>query len=233
MTTQAPPMIQVLCSRGGVGKSLVCMSVLHILLTRQKRLLLIETDNSNPDVAQPYRQEVELETIDLSQRAGWALFGTCLDAHPHQWVVVNGRAGTRDAVRTYSRNFWRLMQRLERPVITLWPLNRDRHPVNQLVEYVELAPDDAPHSLHVIRNLFYSDNGQFPVYDDSEIRKTITARGGSTVDFPVMAQRNSDLLYIHRWTIADVLEKADFGDRIDMEFWVEDMTEVLGALIDA
>ena len=209
------------------------MCVLHILQRRNKRLLLIETDSSNPDVAQPYHSEMDLETIDLAQRAGWALFGTCLDAHPNQWVVVNGRAGTREAVRTYSRNFWRLVQRLERPVITLWPLNRNRDPVIQLVEYVNLAPADATHSLHVIRNLFYSDNGRFPVYDGSDIRKRITARGGKTVDLPIMAERNIDHLYDDRWTIADVLEKADFGDRIDMELWVEDVTGVLGALIDA
>ena len=48
-----------------------------------------------------------------------------------------------------------------------------------------------------------------------------------------MAERNAEYLYDKRWTIADVLEKADIGDRIDMELWVEDMTKVLGALIDA
>ena len=168
-----PPIIQVLCSRGGVGKSLVGMSVLHILQKRKKPPLLIETDNSNPDVALSYRNELDLETIDLSQRAGWALLGNCLDDHPHRGVVLNGRAGTRDAVRTYSRNFWRIVQKLERPVTTLWPLNRNLDPVAQLAEYVELAPGDAQHTVHVIRNLFYSDDGRFPAYDSSEIRKTI------------------------------------------------------------
>ena len=227
------PIIQVLCSRGGVGKSLVSMSVLHILQKRKKNPFLIESDNSNPDVALSYRDELDLETIDLSQRAGWALMGNCLDGYRHRNVVLNGRAGSRDAVRTYSRNFWRIVQKLERPVTTLWPLNRNLDPVLQLAEYVALAPTDAQHTVYVIRNLFYSEDGRFPAYDGSEVRKAIEAGGGRTIDFPIMAERNAEYLYDKRWTIADVVERADLGDRIDMEYWVQDMTEVLGPLIDA
>jgi cellulose biosynthesis protein BcsQ len=58
-------------SKGGVGKSMVTMALIDYLQQRDKNLLLVETDTTNPDVWMCYRDEVETATLDLDEVDGW------------------------------------------------------------------------------------------------------------------------------------------------------------------
>ncbi len=44
------PVYMVSGSKGGVGKSIVSMSLIHYLSKRDEKLLLIDADTANPDV---------------------------------------------------------------------------------------------------------------------------------------------------------------------------------------
>ena len=230
--------LQFLCSKGGVGKSLASMVAVHILQAMGKVVLLIETDTNNPDVAQAYKQEVATETINLSLRDGWAVLATSLQAHSKKhgaagWVVINGRAASLEAVQEYSRVFWRASRHLQYRVITLWVINRDYDPVRQLADYLKTVPKGAQHTVHVVRNMYFAADGRFPSYDGSDIRKDLEAGGSTTIDLPVMAERNRALLYDKRWSIRKVLKEGDFGYRMEMEIWVDDVKAGLGPVIDA
>ena len=224
-----PPLIQVICSKGGVGKTLVCISVLYLLLQRTGKVFLIETDRTNPDVLQVYQDEIPFETVELSVREGWAVLADHLNEKRDAWVVLNGRAASRDVTLDYSRHFWTAAKRSARKVITLWVINRNNDALAMLDEYLDAMPADAAHALWVVKNLYYARDGHFPVYDheESEVRKRVEEVGGGTVAFPVMADRQVDYIYNDKWTIAKVLQDASFGDRIDLEYWAEDMTRVL------
>ena len=230
-----PPLIQVICSKGGVGKTLVCVSVIHLLRDRKREVFLLETDTTNPDVLQVYKDEIPHEGVDLSVREGWAVLADTLNEQRRSWVVLNGLAASQDAMLEFSRHFWTAAKRSGRKVISLWVINRNNDAVALLDEYLDAVPADAPHALWVVKNLYYARDGQFPVYDHekSEVRKRVEEMGGAEVAFPVMADRNAAYIYDKKRTIGQVFEEVSFGERIDMEYWVKDMTGVLGPVLDA
>ncbi len=58
-------------SKGGVGKSMVAMALLHYLLRRDKDVLLVEADTANPDVGKAYGKTVETVYLNLDEEEGW------------------------------------------------------------------------------------------------------------------------------------------------------------------
>ncbi|ELS02711.1 hypothetical protein Xen7305DRAFT_00024290 [Xenococcus sp. PCC 7305] len=53
--------------KGGVGKSVVCKTVIQLYLDRQIPVVLYDTDRSNPDVIRCYRSEVTSKVAVLSE----------------------------------------------------------------------------------------------------------------------------------------------------------------------
>ena len=231
--------LQVLCPKGGVGKSMMAIVVLHILKTMGKQVLLIETDPNNPDVAQAHRREVDTEAINLAAQDGWLVLATTLDRHfkahgAAGWVVINGRAAADlDDLRHYSRSFWRAANELRCRVVTLWVITADYEPVRQLWEYLETVPREAPHNVHVVKNHYFAPERRFPYYEGSDIRKSLEAGGSKTIDLPAMVERNRALIYSERWSIRKILEEGDYGCRMEMEVWVDDVAAALRPVIDA
>jgi len=58
-------------SKGGVGKSMVAMALLHYLKEIGREVVLIDTDTSNPDVSKIYEQIVPTELLNLDEVDGW------------------------------------------------------------------------------------------------------------------------------------------------------------------
>ena len=134
-------------------------------------------------------------------------------------------------MQAYSRSFWRAVETLRRPVITFWVINRDYDPVRQLMEFRRTVPEQAEHLLHVVKNQFYSADGRFPTYDGSDTRRAVESAGGRTVSLPVLAERNRERLYDRRQTIEEILTEAAFGDRVEMQLWVEDVEAQFGPVL--
>ena len=121
---------------------------------------------------------------------------------------------------------------------TLWAINRDYDSVRQLSDYLELTAElhsdmqSTRHRIHVVKNLYYSEDGSFPTYDESETKKKIEKAGGRTVDLPILALRLRELLYDDRQTIQRILDSASFGDRVELECWLEDVEGGLGEIVN-
>ena len=65
-----PPILYVGGSKGGVGKSYMSFALLDYLTERNKKILLLETDTSNPDVFKAHAKEgseapLECRQLDL------------------------------------------------------------------------------------------------------------------------------------------------------------------------
>ena len=54
-------------SKGGVGKSMVSMALVDYLRESKRKVILVETDTSNPDVAKAYGPIMDVEVIDLDK----------------------------------------------------------------------------------------------------------------------------------------------------------------------
>lgn len=123
--------------KGGVGKSLVSMAVLDILQQMEASPLLVETDTSNPDVGKAYQDHVPTELIDLDHADGWIALVNLCDQHPDKTVVINTAARNNRGFSRYAQTLGATLQELQRHLVTLWVINRNRDSLELLKEYRE------------------------------------------------------------------------------------------------
>jgi Mrp family chromosome partitioning ATPase len=67
------PVYMVSGSKGGVGKSIVSMSLIHYLSKRDEKLLLIDADTANPDVGKAYGKLKPSTSTWTERTDGWTL----------------------------------------------------------------------------------------------------------------------------------------------------------------
>ncbi len=79
-------------SKGGVGKSLVTMALVHYLKENDEEVFLIDADTSNPDVLKSYEEEVTCKLVNLDDADGWIQFVNICDEHRD--CVVAGAPGS-------------------------------------------------------------------------------------------------------------------------------------------
>jgi Mrp family chromosome partitioning ATPase len=89
-------------SKGGVGKSTVCMALVHYLLKQESELLLIEADTANPDVGKVYGKSIETMYLNLDEKEGWMDLANRLAEHPEQAAIINTPARSGEGVKLYG-----------------------------------------------------------------------------------------------------------------------------------
>ena len=90
------PIFYVGGSKGGVGKSKVSFALIDYLLDDGKKVLLLESDTSNPDVFKAH-QPHENDTLvcreaDLDSADGWIELVNIAAEFPKHCMVVNSAA---------------------------------------------------------------------------------------------------------------------------------------------
>jgi hypothetical protein len=121
--------------------------------------------------------------------------------------------------------------RLKRRLVVLWVINRHRDSLESLKQYMESVAD-ADVTIHVVRNLHFGEERQFDLYNNSQVRKTIEERGGKSLNFPDLADRVADDIYINRKTIAAALEDSPLANTIELERWREEAGKMFEEVID-
>lgn len=217
-------------SKGGVGKSFVSMAMIDYLQAHGSKVLLIESDTSNPDVGKAYRNDVvALELLNLDQADGWIELLNVCEAHPDCHVVVNSAARSNEGVSNYGSMLGDTLPELQRELTTLWVINRQKDSLELLRSYQKALPGTR---IHVLRNGHFGPETKFQLYNDSKIRKSIEQAGGKSVLFPDMADRVADAIYTGRLTIAKAAKDQPIGNRAELLRWRNlahaMMQEVLG-----
>lgn len=215
-------------SKGGVGKSFVTMSVIDYLQERNENVLLVESDTSNPDVYKAYKDDTQSELINLDEPDGWVhLINTC-DSKPDSTVVINTAARNNKGVSAYGETLNSTLAELNRKLITLWIINRQRDSLELLKEYLEAIPNSIT---HVVRNAYFGEENKFELYNNSKIRATIEERGGQSITFPDLADRVSDDIYSKRLSIAKAIKELPIGNRAELIRWRNEMKKVMQKII--
>jgi hypothetical protein len=132
-------------SKGGVGKSLVTMALLHQLSQDGDQLFLIDADTSNPDVFKSYHGELASELVNLDEADGWIRFVNICDEHKESTVVVNTAARNNRGVAAYGGTLNHSLEELNRQLVTLWVINRQRDSLELLQDYMAALPHSAVH----------------------------------------------------------------------------------------
>jgi cellulose biosynthesis protein BcsQ len=113
------PVYIVSGSKGGVGKSIVAMSLIHYLAKRGEKLLLVDADTANLDVGKAYGKTTETVYINLDEKDGWMDLVNRLAEQPDETVVINTPARSGEGVRLYGTLLTESMQELGRKLVAV------------------------------------------------------------------------------------------------------------------
>lgn len=215
-------------SKGGVGKSIVTMAMIDYLQSRTDKILLIETDTSNPDVYRAYNDEVDTKLLNLDKSDGWIDLVNVCDKMHENIVVINTAARNNTSVRAYGETINNTLEELKRKLITLWVINRQRDSLELLNQYCDTIRSG---NIHVLRNKYYGDVDKFELYNDSNLRKAIEARGGKSLTFPDLADRVSDDIYTRRLSISRAARELPIGNRAELMRWRNEVKRVFDEII--
>jgi hypothetical protein len=214
-------------SKGGVGKSLVSMAVIDHLQEAGEKVLLVESDTSNPDVWKSYKEQVDCELVDLDDADGWIQLVNLCDEHPDSVVVVNTAARNNRGVAAYGVTLKSTLEELKRELVTFWVINRQRDSLELLKEYLETLGST---TVHVLMNGYFGEEKKFELYRGSQLRKSIEERGGRSLVFPELADRVSDDLYSKRLAISGAMRSLPTGNRAELRRWQVEVGKVLTEL---
>lgn len=207
---------QINGGKGGVGKSFVCMALIDYLKQINEKVLVIETDTSNPDVYKIYHQITDCSLVDLDTADGWIdLVNTC-EKYSDYAVVINTAARNHKGMEQYGSLLTDTLEELNRELVTFWVINRQRDSVELLKNFVQIVP---AHIIHVMRNEYFGSLDKFELYNSSELKKAIEENGGKSVMFPEIADRVSDEIYSKRISIENALSSMPIGNRAELSRW--------------
>ncbi|NYH14056.1 nucleotide-binding protein [Paraburkholderia bryophila] len=215
MATTLNPIYLVGGSKGGVGKSIVALALADYLQRRNANPVLVETDTSNPDVMKAVHGEIECAAFDLDEADGWIGFVNYCDAIRGAAVIVNTAARNQAGVARYGATLASTLDELGRRLVVFWGINRQRDSLELLREFGATFPEA---TTHVVRNGYFGTADKFALYQDSNIRKSVEAKGKS-LDFPDLADRVSDDLRSQRLSVRKATQTLPIGQRAELLRW--------------
>lgn len=217
-------------SKGGVGKSLLTMATIDFLMERGESILMIESDTSNPDVWKTYKDSVDAELLNLDEADGWIQLVNACEGKPDHVVVINTAARNNKGVSAYGETLSSTLAELQRKLVTLWVINRQRDSLELLKDFMQAIPNT---EVHVVRNGYFGEESKFELYNGSKLRTTVEERGGKSLTFPDLADRVSDDLYSKRMSIAAARQNMPIGNRAELTRWRNEVRKMLETVIHA
>ena len=225
------PILYVGGSKGGVGKSKLAFALIDYLTEKENKILLLETDTSNPDVYKahhPYENgNLVCKIADLDVPEGWIELVNVADEHPGHIVVINSAARSNTGIEKYGAMLRETLGELNRELVTFWVINRQRDSIELLRGFLNAFPDAL---VHVCRNMYFGEPEKFALYNESKAREIIE-RKGLTLDFPDLADRVADKLYSGRVPIKAALAEMPLGDRAELRRWRQKCAEMFQSVL--
>lgn len=174
--------------KGGVGKSSVTIGVVDMLLTRGEKVVLIESDDSNPDTYKVLNTLTKSEICNLDTEEGHIKLCNIIEDAKDAYVVLNTAARATAGMIQHGGILVDTVRELQRDLIMLWPINRQRDSLELLSEFLDNS--EGYKATVVIKNTYFGEPAKFARYDNSKTKSRVTA----TVTFPELNDLLSDKL---------------------------------------
>ena len=214
--------------KGGVGKSLLSMTVVDFLGCTERAPFLVETDTSVPDVYKTYQAETGGELVNLDEREGWIELVNLVEGKPESTFVINTGARNQTGISNFGRTLSKALPQLKRKLVVFWLIDRKRESLELLADFQEAIPDA---EMHVVRNMYLGSEKKFELYNGSKMKVAIEKSGGRSLNFPEVADRVTDAMNKGRLTIAKAVTELSLGDRMELERWRDDCKSMLSEVI--
>jgi len=204
------------------------MATLDYLQSPDSKILLIESDTSNPDVWKAYKESIKTELLNLDEADGWIKLVEFCDNHNDHIVVINTAARNNTGVTSYGETLNSTLAELNRKLVTLWVINRQRDSLELLNDFIGAISNS---EVHVVRNGYFGAKQKFELYNNSKTKKMVEERGGKSITFPDLADRVTDSIFIDRLSIAKALIELPIGNRAELKRWKNEVKTVLQQVI--
>lgn len=205
-------------SKGGIGKTLVSLALADYFEANGKPLCIVDGDQQNPDFSAPFaRQESTVKILcpDLSHTGGWLKLTNFVMQNRHANIVINTAAGAIGSLTEFLPQLEKMLINADIKLVSLWPINRERTCLESLADYLNTTT----FRVHAIKNLHYGASDTFVLFDGTQLKTTLHAKGHQTIDFPYIANRVAESLRNDSLTVKMASEAMPFFDRIELQRW--------------
>ena len=196
--------------KGGVGKSTVSMALVDALMEKGEQIVLVESDDSNPDTYKAMQDLVTCEICNMDDEAGYIRLGNIIEANSKACIVVNTAARATAGMVQHGGIISDVARELKRDLVMLWPINRQRDSLELLKTFLDKAK--GYNGTYTVINTYFGPQEKFMRYnlplteDEQKAEKRepkIRERVTGTIIFPELNDLVADKLIDNRlalWT---------------------------------
>lgn len=225
--------------KGGVGKSMVTMAMIDALLTDGENIIVVESDDSNPDIYKAVNELVPCEICNLDDQSGYITLGGIIEQGKKACIVVNTAARATSGIIEHSGILSDVAKELGRELIMLWPINRQRDSLELLKTFLDKAQGYS--RTYTVINTYFGPEEKFARYfipltdaeqKDENRQPKLRERVTGTIIFPELNDLIADKLIDNRlalWT-ADKSGKLTLAERSALRQFREAAKKALEAI---
>lgn len=210
--------------KGGVGKSTVTIGVVDMLITRGEQVVLVESDDSNPDAYKALNGLTTCEICNLDTEEGYIKLCNLIEEHADAYIVLNTAARSTAGIIKHGGILVDTARELKRDLVMLWPINRQRDSLELLSEFLDT--NEGYQATYAIKNTYFGEPSKFARYDNSKTKGRVTA----TVNFPELNDLLSDKLNDKRWSLSNA-EGLTIAERSVLQRYRNAIQDALGELL--
>jgi hypothetical protein len=212
-------------SKGGTGKSMVCMALVHYFRTvfPQDEILLIETDSSNPDVGRLYWKTegvISRGWVLNEEDSAWMRMIDDIHKTNAKHVVINSMAASNLGIQRHGglldQNV--LVGNLDVKFNVFWAMNRNKDSSTLLRDFLQWMKSP---TVYPVLNLYFGKEEEFSFYRAAtDIQEMIVERGGCALVFPNLNDLIADRLYTDEINLEELPSHLGLGMRTGLERWL-------------
>jgi len=211
--------------KGGVGKSTVVFSVVDLLITNGKTVVLVESDDSNPDTYKALNKLVKSELCNLDREEGFMKLGNIIEANNDAYIVVNTAARATSSIVKHGRILSDVVLELKRKLVMLWPMNRQRDSIELLKTFLDGTSGYS--GTYALLNTYFGVYEKFVRFDQSKQKDRVTG----TLIFPELNDLVADKLFDDRLALSNAESVLSISERSVLRRYREDANDVLKVLL--
>lgn len=225
--------------KGGVGKSMGCMSFIEWSLARAMNYELIEGDTSNDNVYKSYKNAIESHRFNLGVSDGWREMTDLIETKKDINLVVNTPARIDEIIRKEAEILETVCKALDQKICIFWMINRQR---DSVVSFKRAKSIFKNSPFIVVKNLYFGDAKKFVIWDESEVKKQFDQEGGITLEYPELNDRAIDRVVNPRLTFSGAIaiseaendklgnSKIMISDKTDIQRWLKSINTLFDSV---
>ena len=211
--------------KGGVGKSTVVFSVVDFLLSKDKQVVLIESDDSNPDTYKSLNKLIKSELCNLDTEECFIKLGGIIEANKNACIVVNTAARATRSIVEHGGILTDVVRELGRELVMLWPMNRQRDSIELLKTFLDGASGYS--ATYALLNTYFGVTEKFSRFQSSKQKDRVNG----TLIFPELNDLVSDKLIDNRLALNNAESVLSIAERSALRRYREAANNVLEVLL--